>query len=50
VPDGRFDKYTLSCDCKLHRIVREGRKFRSRKRKVYREMDRLDESAGDRIG
>ncbi len=41
--EGRFNKFSLSCDCSMCRIARDERKFRNKKKKIYREMDKVDE-------
>lgn len=42
LPDGLFNKHTESCDCGMCRLERASRKFRTRKRRVYRTLDRLE--------
>jgi hypothetical protein len=40
--EGRFNKLTLSCDCRMCSIERAERKFRSHKQQFYRALDRVD--------
>ena len=40
--EGRFYKLSPSCDCGMCRCARAERRFRSHKRRVYRQMDRVE--------
>lgn len=40
--EGRFNKLTLSCNCRMCALERWDRKFRSHRQHSYRQMDLLD--------
>jgi hypothetical protein len=45
MPDGRFAKYTAGCHCRMCQIGRYVRKFRNKKHRVYRELDKIERLA-----